>query len=306
MTAARIGLAQGVYTKPSAPPTSSPEAKPSPRVRGPNRASRDRGASRRADRPGASSTTPNTSRTAIATSRSGSSPSPTPSTTLARPTIVTVNVIDNPITMPSGRRRPPTPPADSNAGSTGSTHGDSAVPAPAPIAKTRRTIMLVPLQTCGPRFRYNRPERLGKRRPSGADCGAERGLEVGLGDRPHARGACPRVAVARHARLHGRLVADRRPLVQERVGDRARHRLEVSRGRVVCGDVRAKARALDHRPIERQPEVGDQVFAHRPVGALAVLAQRSRHCSHHVKALQRAARALAPGAAPWDGQVADE
>ena len=51
MTAARIGLAHGVYTKPSAPPTSIPEQKPSPLVRGPKRARRDSGASSRAARP---------------------------------------------------------------------------------------------------------------------------------------------------------------------------------------------------------------------------------------------------------------
>ena len=60
-----------------------------------------------------------------------------------------VKVIDSPSTMPSGRRRPPTPPADSSAGSTGSTHGDSAVPAPASTAKPSSTsIGLKP--TCVP------------------------------------------------------------------------------------------------------------------------------------------------------------
>ena len=141
MTAARMGLAHGVYTNPSAPPTSSPERKPSPRERGPKRARRDSGASRRARRLGASSASPNASSTTIATSRSGSLPSPTPSTTLATPTIVTVKVIESPSTIPSGRRRPPTPPADRSAGSTGSTHGDSAVPAPARTAKPSRTII---------------------------------------------------------------------------------------------------------------------------------------------------------------------
>ncbi len=65
------------------------------------------------------------------------------------PTIVTVNVIDSPSTMPSGRRRPPTPPADSSAGSTGSTHGDSAVPAPARTAKPIRTIICSAIQSAG-------------------------------------------------------------------------------------------------------------------------------------------------------------
>ena len=76
-----------------------------------------------------------------ATSRSGSEPSPTPPTTFAIPTIVTVNVTISPSTIPSGRRRPPTPPEASSAGSTGSTHGDSAVPAPARMAKRIRINM---------------------------------------------------------------------------------------------------------------------------------------------------------------------
>src|SRR5436190_2156533 len=140
ITAARIGLAHGVYTNPSAPPTSRPERNPSPRPRGPRRASRDSGASMRAAIPGASIASPKASSTAIATSRRGSDPSPTPSTTLATPTTVMVKVIERPSTMPSGRRRPPRPPADSSAGSTGSTHGDRAVPAPASSANATRTI----------------------------------------------------------------------------------------------------------------------------------------------------------------------
>src|SRR6202043_1394908 len=81
------------------------------------------------------------SSTVTARSRSGSEPSPTPPTTSATPTIVIVNVTISPITTPSGRRCPPTPPADSSAGSTGSTHGDSAVPAPARMANPIRTII---------------------------------------------------------------------------------------------------------------------------------------------------------------------
>jgi hypothetical protein len=65
-------------------------------------------------------------------------PSPTPSITLASPTIVTVKVSARPRAMPTGRRRPPVAPALSSAGSTGSTHGLSAVPAPASSAKTTR------------------------------------------------------------------------------------------------------------------------------------------------------------------------
>jgi hypothetical protein len=73
--------------------------------------------------------------TTIATSRSGSAPSPTLPTTVAMPTIVIAKVTVRPSTMPSGRRRPPDPLAASIAGSTGSTQGDTAVPAPTTSAK---------------------------------------------------------------------------------------------------------------------------------------------------------------------------
>jgi hypothetical protein len=42
-----------------------------------------------------------------------------------------VNDSASPVTIPSGRREPPVAPADSAIGSTGSTHGESAVPIPA-------------------------------------------------------------------------------------------------------------------------------------------------------------------------------
>src|SRR4051812_27483164 len=41
-----------------------------------------------------------------------------------------------PVTIPSGRRRPPVAPAVSTTGSTGNTHGESAVAAPANSAKS--------------------------------------------------------------------------------------------------------------------------------------------------------------------------
>src|SRR4051812_3577602 len=45
--------------------------------------------------------------------------------------------------MPSGRRRPPVAPADSTTGRTGSTHGDTAVAAPASSAKSASSAMRV-------------------------------------------------------------------------------------------------------------------------------------------------------------------
>ena len=53
---------------------------------------------------------------------------------------MTANVSASPITTPSGRRRPPVAPADSSAGSTGSTHGVIAVPAPATNANSRSSV----------------------------------------------------------------------------------------------------------------------------------------------------------------------
>jgi hypothetical protein len=52
---------------------------------------------------------------------------------------VTVNVTARPMTIPSGRRRPPVAPADSSAGRIGSTHGETAVPAPAISANSTRS-----------------------------------------------------------------------------------------------------------------------------------------------------------------------
>src|SRR3954453_850842 len=119
----------------------TPDQKPSPRERGPYRDSRASGASSAAATRGNSSAMPNPASTRTATKRSGSVPRPTPPTTSATPTIVIVNVAESRRTTPSGRRRPPAPPADSTAGRTGSTHGLSAVPAPARNAKASRITM---------------------------------------------------------------------------------------------------------------------------------------------------------------------
>ncbi len=119
-----------------------PRAKTVPRLSSdPNAANRESRASSRSPIAGTSSTMPVASSTTTAMSRNGSEPSPTPPTTFAIPTIVTVNVIISPSTTPSGRRRPPTPPEASSAGSTGSTQGESAVPAPARMAKRIRISM---------------------------------------------------------------------------------------------------------------------------------------------------------------------
>src|SRR4051812_13068781 len=143
ITAARIGPAHGAYTNPSAAPTVSPLQNPSPVDLGPKRASRESGASSRAASAGTSSATPAPARTTIARSRVASLPRPTRWTTSARPTIVTVNVVASPMTMPTGRRRPPVAPAASRAGRTGTTQGLTAVAAPA--TKAKRASSSIPL-----------------------------------------------------------------------------------------------------------------------------------------------------------------
>ena len=136
ITAARIGPAQGVYAKPSAPPTPSPLQKPSPAVRGPKRESRARGASSRAATPGTSSDSPNPISTTSASTLTPLPATPTPFTSDDSATTAMVNVSASPSTIPIGRRRPPTALAESRAGSTGSTHGVTAVAAPATSANS--------------------------------------------------------------------------------------------------------------------------------------------------------------------------
>ena len=80
---------------------------------------------------GISRTRPNAIRTMIASERAAPLARPTPWTSWARATIAIVNVSASPTTIPIGRRRPPIALADSKAGTTGSTHGVIAVPAPA-------------------------------------------------------------------------------------------------------------------------------------------------------------------------------
>ncbi len=88
---------------------------------------------------GTSRTTPKPNRTTIASVRAAPPASPTPLTSWASATIAIVNVSARPSTIPAGRRRPPIALADSSAGSTGSTHGVIAVPAPAINANSIRT-----------------------------------------------------------------------------------------------------------------------------------------------------------------------
>ena len=75
----------------------------------------------------------------MATLRSRSPGRPSASITYTSATVAKANDRARPQTTPSGRRGPPVRPADSATGSTGSTHGDNAVAAPATNAKTIST-----------------------------------------------------------------------------------------------------------------------------------------------------------------------
>src|SRR3954453_3394899 len=100
-------------------------------------------ASMRADSAGTSSVAPNTSSTTIANMRRKSSGSPKASITYTSATVANVNDTVSPVTIPSGRRRPPVAPADRTTGRTGSTHGETAVAAPASSAKSASSAMRV-------------------------------------------------------------------------------------------------------------------------------------------------------------------
>ena len=88
----------------------------------------------RAATDGTSSDSPNTSRTTTASVRTPPSGRPTPSISDARATMASVWVIVSPRITPRGRLRPPVPAEASSPGSTGSTQGVRAVPAPATTA----------------------------------------------------------------------------------------------------------------------------------------------------------------------------
>ena len=96
--------------------------------------------------------------------------------------------------------------------------------------------------------------------------GAQRRLEVGLRDRADARRGRAGVAVARDA---GATASSSPTAVSSAPGSRRRSppawpsTSPRAGGLVEGGDVVAEARALDHRAVERQPEVGEQVAAHR-------------------------------------------
>src|SRR5918994_3755225 len=144
ITAARNGPAPGAYTKPRAPPTSTPDQNPWPAERGPSRWSGAKPRSTISPRRGHRSATPKPASTTIASVRAKPSARPTPSITEASATIVIVWVSTRPAITPSGRRRPPVALADRSAGSTGKTHGVRAVPAPAMTAKIVRSAIGAP------------------------------------------------------------------------------------------------------------------------------------------------------------------
>ena len=106
------------------------------------------------------------------------------------------------------------------------------------------------------------------------------------------------VAVALDARADLVRRPDCGERVEEAVGDAALRPVEVARlhARVERGDVVAEARTLDHRAVERQAPVGDEVAAHGLEGGGAVVGDRGRNRGHDVESLEALAGALASGA----------
>ena len=80
------------------------------------------------------------------------------------------------------------------------------------------------------------------------------------------------------------IAVERRPRKRSEIA--AFGTLDVARlhARVEGGDVVAEARALDHRAVERQAPVGDQVVPHRLVGGCPVVGDGGGHRGHDVEA----------------------
>ncbi len=95
----------------------------------------------RSPSPGTSRVIPKANSVTIASVRTSPFGRPSASITYTSATVANVNAATSPVTTPSGRRRPPPTPAPSTAGSTGSTHGESAVAAPATNANSIRRTM---------------------------------------------------------------------------------------------------------------------------------------------------------------------
>ena len=96
-------------------------------------------------------------------------------------------------------------------------------------------------------------------------------------------------------------------VAEEALGDRRLHRLDVARRPLVEGrDVVLEARALEHRAVEGQAEVGEQVAAHRARSAVdGSSVTRRGHGGDDVEAVERLAGALAALAHLGHDDVAD-
>jgi hypothetical protein len=76
----------------------------------------------------------------MASVRNSLSGSPSAESRYTSATVANVNDSTSPVTTPSGRRPPPVAPAASATGRTGSTHGDTAVAAPATNANSTSSV----------------------------------------------------------------------------------------------------------------------------------------------------------------------
>src|SRR4051794_24730551 len=107
----------------------------------------------------------------------------------------------SPVTIPSGRRRPPVSPAESTTGSTGRTHGDTAVAAPAANANAISATTVHSLAGADYDSVTDRP-RAGLRptalRAAG-DAAPERRQSRSPGDHPHMRPGAPQGPLAKRS-----------------------------------------------------------------------------------------------------------
>ena len=118
----------------------------------------------------------------------------------------------------------------------------------------------------------------------------ERGVEVGPGQAADPGGERAGVEVAAHRRVDVAGGADPRELGEHPVREPRLRPLDVA-GRhalVEGGDLVGEAGRLEHRAVERQRGVGDQVLAQRRPGGLGVVGERDGHRRDDVEAVTAA------------------
>ena len=262
LTVASTGPAHGTKTRPRL----TPSTKPPPRSPLGRRLSRASGASISIPNRGTSNVAATTNRSAIATSRSVSCGSPSAERSAEAERVKTVKLTTSPATIAYGRRRPPAAPPASTIGSTGSTHGETAVitPATKPIpsssstsdssveltSRRRRRLLRSPSASCRYSTRPETPTPTRRRRarpvaqpaveqPAGEVADLARVVDADVERR---RAAADREVGVAELRRHGARDLALRPQV---LGDLARHRRAARRA--AARGRRGRARTCSRR-----------------------------------------------------------